>query len=101
MGIGLVQQNQPPFCHCEPVTDVTGAAIRTPSGQLGFLSVSVPPAGGLPRQCAHWLAMTGEGYVKLIPILRYLIFNRIRPLYSCAQYQSSPTIPRRLPLPVV
>ena len=39
-----------------------GVAIRAPSGQLGFLSIQVPPAGGLPRhQCAHWfLAMTGE-----------------------------------------
>ena len=24
------------FRHCEPVTDVTGVAIRTPSGQIGI-----------------------------------------------------------------
>ena len=44
---------------CEPVTDVTGVAIRSPCGQLRLLSCNVPPAGGLypkgqtPRhQCA-------------------------------------------------
>ena len=50
------------------MTDVTGVAIRTPSGQLELLSVSVPPAGGLPRQCSHWLAMTGVSGVKPVHI---------------------------------
>ena len=39
MRIGFTQQTQLPVCHREPVTDVTGVAIRTPSGQLEFLSV--------------------------------------------------------------
>ena len=36
--------------HCEPVTDVTGAAIRSPFRGDG--------GRGLPRQSADWLAMT-------------------------------------------
>ena len=39
MRIGFTQQTQLPVCHREPVTDVTRVAIRTPSGQLEFLSV--------------------------------------------------------------
>ncbi len=38
-------------CHCEPVTDVTGAAIR-------FLWDDMYWRCGFPRQCAHWLGMT-------------------------------------------
>ena len=38
-------------CHSEPVTDVTGVRIRSPLGR-GY---------GLPHQCAHWFAMTGQG----------------------------------------
>ena len=30
-----------------------------PAASLDFYVFHVPPAGGLPRQCAHWLAMTG------------------------------------------
>jgi len=36
-----------PRCHCEPVTYVTGVAIRKVSIWNGF-----------PRQCVHWLGMT-------------------------------------------
>ena len=64
-------------CHCEPVTDVTGVAIRNPCGstkQNAILwanteSVTDLPevaqtcqvslrGNGLPHQCAHWFAMT-------------------------------------------
>ena len=34
--------------HCEPVTDVTGVAIRNIRRR----------GNGFPRQCAHWLGMT-------------------------------------------
>ena len=83
MGIwvsGLVIRNQLTACHCEPVTDVTGVAIRTPSGQVRFLRILVPPAGGLPRQCAHWLAMTGESRVKPTHIWVYCAAGRGLPL---------------------
>ncbi len=39
-------------CHCEPVTDVTGVAIRSPFHGDGGC--------GLPRQSADCLAMTGD-----------------------------------------
>ena len=47
----------PRLCHCEPVTDVTGAAIRSP---LAAPCISVCRWGrGFPRQSADWLGMTG------------------------------------------
>ena len=44
--------------HCEPVTDVTGVAIRAPLPC--WLTKYLQKEYGLPRQCAHWLAMTSE-----------------------------------------
>ena len=38
-------------CHCEPVTDVTGVAIRSPLQRLK--SQSDAGGCGLPRQCAY------------------------------------------------
>ena len=32
-----ISKYQLPICHCEPVTDVTGVAIRSPCGQPAFL----------------------------------------------------------------
>ena len=43
-------------CHCEPVTDVTGVAIRSPSQRLK--SESAAGGCGLPHQRARWFAMT-------------------------------------------
>ena len=48
--------NYPP-CHREPVTDVTGVAIRI----LKTLVFQHFLENGLPRQCAHGLAMTKQG----------------------------------------
>ena len=47
-------------CHSEPVTDVTGVGIRNLLAVNLRKSAGIMRFGnGLPRQCAHWLAMTG------------------------------------------
>ena len=47
-------------CHSEPVTDVTGVGIRNLlAGNLRKSAGIMRFGNGLPRQCAHWLAMTG------------------------------------------
>ena len=47
-------------CHSEPVTDVTGVGIRNLlAGNLWKSAEIMHFGSGLPRQCAHWLAMTG------------------------------------------
>ena len=47
-------------CHSEPVTDVTGVGIRSLlAGNLRKSAGIIRFGNGLPRQCAHWLAMTG------------------------------------------
>ena len=47
-------------CHSEPVTDVTGVGIRNLlDGNLRKSAGIMRFGNGLPRQCAHWLAMTG------------------------------------------
>ena len=50
----------PRLCHSEPVTDVTGVGIRNLlAGNLRKSAGIMRFGSGLPRQCAHWLAMTG------------------------------------------
>ena len=54
---GLGERKDLQICHCEPVTDVTGAAIRSP-----FAVPCITPCRwgrGFPRRCAHRLGMTG------------------------------------------
>ena len=54
---GWVNGKDRQICHCEPVTDVTGAAIRFP-----FAMPCITPClwgRGFPRRCAHRLGMTG------------------------------------------
>ena len=47
-------------CHSEPVTDVTGVGIRNLlAGNLRKSAGIMRFGNGLPRQCEHWLAMTG------------------------------------------
>ena len=53
---GWVNGKDRQICHCEPVTDVTGAAIRFP-----FAMPCITPClwgRGFPRRCAHRLGMT-------------------------------------------
>ena len=46
-------------CHSEPVTDVTGVGIRNLlAGNLRKSAGLMRFGNGLPRQSAHWLAMT-------------------------------------------
>ena len=50
----------PRLCHSEPVTDVTGVGIRNLlAGNLRKSAGIMRFGNGLPRQCVHWLAMTG------------------------------------------
>ena len=59
---GLFSQrvDKPRPCHSEPVTDVTGVGIRNLlAGNLRKSAGIMRFGNGLPRQCEHWLAMTG------------------------------------------
>ena len=60
---GLKLSTKSVFCHGEPVTDVTGVAIRIPKKPWFF---DIFQENGSPRQCAHWLAMTGLGELSAI-----------------------------------
>ena len=56
--IDSMRQSSVHHCHCEERSDV---AIRFPLVQTNsteMLKKSQPLGNGLPRQCAHWLAMT-------------------------------------------
>ena len=51
--------DKPHPCHSEPVTDVTGVGIRNLlAGNLRKSAGIMRFGNGLPRQSAHWLAMT-------------------------------------------
>ena len=59
MGWLLCASINPRPCHSEPVTDVTGVGIRNLlAGNLRKSAGIMRFRNGLPRQCAHWLAMT-------------------------------------------
>ena len=58
---GVCVSINPRPCHSEPVTDVTGVGIRNLlAGNLRKSAGLMRFGNGLPRQCAHWLGMTGE-----------------------------------------
>ena len=58
---GVSVSINPRPCHSEPVTDVTGVGIRNLlAGNLRKSAGIMRFGNGLPRQCAHWLGMTGE-----------------------------------------
>ena len=64
---GISVSINPRPCHSEPVTDVTGVGIRNLlAGNLRKSAGIMRFGNGLPRQCEHWLAMTGF-FDKLLP----------------------------------